>query len=103
MELRVNDWFDNDEDGVPFDNRLIEMGWMFREQQEQPGSKVYDGVKVKLLYNHDYLNDPRNSAFEKAYTDYFELSDMFTSKLDATIKNDGEPKEEPGEMTIDEH
>lgn len=99
MELRVNDWFDNDEDGVPFDNRLIEMGWMFREQQYQLGPKVYDGVKVKLLYNHDYLNDPRNSAFEKAYTDYFELSDMFTSKLSATILNE----EEPSEMTIDEH
>ena len=34
LELRVNDWFDNDEEGVPFDNRLIEMGWMFKEQQE---------------------------------------------------------------------
>ena len=75
LELRVNDWFDFDKDGNPLDNRLIEMGWFFAEQQKQPGpdelepekfianlpAKVYDGVKVKLLYNHDYVNDPTNS------------------------------------------
>ena len=94
LELRVAGWVDYDEEGNMLDNRLIEMGWMFRNTTK-PDSK-YDGIKVKFLYSHEFMNDPRiHDNFEaKAYTDYFELYDMYSKRLDRE-------KKEPISMQID--
>ena len=57
------------------------MGWMFRDESDESEPKIFDGVKVKFLYNYEHINDKRQSEFEKGYSDYFELEDMYTEKI----------------------
>jgi len=74
LELRVDDWVDYDELGNVVDNRVVEMGWFFRESN----SDRYDGVKAKFLYNSTYNNNPKQLAFQRI----FKLDDMYDVKLD---------------------
>ena len=76
LELRVDDWINYDENGTAFDNRLVEMGWNFRNTSDLN----YDGIKVKFLYNTELTNDKRQSG-SLAYTDNFDLFDMYSKKL----------------------
>ena len=111
LELRVKDWIDFEEEtGKAFDDRLVEMGWMFKknitlpdnlsekEKKELAAKEKYDGIKVRFLYSYDHIFDSRNdierSPLQKGYTDYFELDDMYSVRLN--IK-----KMEPKDMHVD--
>ena len=54
---------------------------MFRNKTEEDSK--YDGLKVKFLYSYEHMNDPRShEQLDKGYTDYFELYDMYTERID---------------------
>ena len=60
---------------MPFDDRLIEFGWSFRNDTNNP---TYDGVKVTFLYNTEHTNDPT----KKGYSRNFILNDLHGPRLD---------------------
>lgn len=74
LALRVNDWVDYDENAQFFDNKMIDMGWMFRNTS----SNLYDGLRVKFLYNSTMTNNPT----EAGYSRFFILEDVHAPKLD---------------------
>lgn len=57
LELRVTDWIDYAEDGSYFDNRIVEMAWLFKDNDRE--NSKYDGIKAKFLYNSTYNNNPK--------------------------------------------
>ena len=71
------------------------MGWMFKNSTSD---KKYDGIKVRFLYSYDHIHDsrtdPDRSSLLKGYTDYFELDDMYSNRLNIE-------KQEPKDMKVD--
>ena len=76
LELRVDDWVDFASDGSHYDNRVVEMGWLFKDNNRT--STKYDGIKAKFLYNSTYNNNPKQLAFQRIV----QLHDMHAGRLD---------------------
>ena len=76
LALRIEDWVDYDDFAQPFNNRVIDMGFLFRNAS----SEVYDGMRAKFLYNTTQTND----AEAKGYSRNFIVEDFNTTRLNMT-------------------
>ena len=72
----MDDWVDFAADGSHYDNKVVEMGWMFKDNNKT--STKYDGIKAKFLYNSTYNNNPKQLAFQRIV----QLHDMHAGRLD---------------------
>ena len=64
LALRVDDWINFDENALAYDDRLIEFGWSFRNDTNNP---IYDGVKATFLYNTEHTNDPTKKGYSRTF------------------------------------
>ena len=74
LALRVDDWVDYDENAQPYDNKMVDMGFMFKNDTDV----YYDGMRAQFLFNSTEFNDPR---FKVGYNRNFLIQDVYSFKL----------------------